>query len=57
MELNIKFSPEAINVVLSHLDMGSHREVRRVIDDIVTQINAQRAAQADPPADPPSDGQ
>jgi len=50
-EFTVKFSPEAINTVLAHLDQGPHREVRRVIDDIINQINAQQT-----PPEPPTPG-
>lgn len=52
-EFNVKFTREALNVVLGHLDNGPHREVRSIIDGIIAQINAQ--SKPPEPPKPPSD--
>lgn len=41
MELTIKLSTDHLNIVLRHLDQGTHGQVRAVIDSIIQQVNAQ----------------
>ena len=52
---NFTFSMEQVNIILRHLDMGAHREVRPMIDLIITETNRQQQEQSPnptPPADP-----
>jgi len=53
---NFTFTMEQVNVILRHLDMGAHREVRPMIDLIITETNRQQQEQTPnvpvPPADP-----
>ena len=38
----IPFTPEQLDVVFKHLDMGAHREVRGLIDYIVAHVQDQK---------------
>lgn len=40
MNYTITFTAESLNVVLQHLDAGSHKVVRPIIDDIIKQAQA-----------------
>lgn len=48
MNITLTFSIEQINVILQALDAGPHKEVRQLIDYILTEANAQREAQVNP---------
>lgn len=44
MQITLTFNIEQINVILHSLDNGPHKEVRPLIDFIITEANAQREA-------------
>lgn len=53
---NFTFSMEQINLILRHLDMGAHREVRQMVDLIITETNRQQQEQQAAAAEPVSAG-
>lgn len=46
MNITLTFNIDQINIILQALDAGPHKEVRQLIDYILTEANAQREAQA-----------
>lgn len=42
---NFSFTMEQVNTILRHLDMGAHREVRQLVDQIITETNRQQQEQ------------
>lgn len=44
-----EFTMEQVNIILRHLDMGAHREVRPMIDLIITETNRQQQEQQSVP--------
>ncbi len=50
MEFTFKLNEEQLNLILKHLDMGAHKEVRGLLDYLFssaqTQAQAAQAAQA-----------
>lgn len=40
----IQLSGDALNTVLKYVGTGPHNEVRRVIDDVISQVQKQEAA-------------
>jgi hypothetical protein len=48
MIFNIQLQGEALNTILKYVGAGPHNEVRRVIDDVIAQVQAQEAAAAAP---------
>lgn len=53
MDFNLTLNTEQVNIVLKHLDAGPHREVRALMDNIITQLRDQEMA-AQNVAPPPS---
>jgi len=44
MDFKLILNTEQINIVLKHLDAGPHREVRALMDNIITQLRDQEMA-------------
>lgn len=43
--INLTFTVEQLNIVLRHLDAGSHGQVRQLIDYILTEAQKQQQSQ------------
>jgi hypothetical protein len=43
MEFTFKLNEEQLNVIIKHLDMGAHKEVRGVLDYLIGNANEQAA--------------
>lgn len=53
MEFTFKLNEEQLNVIIKHLDMGPHKEVRGVLDYLIGNANAQAQAARDAMTPPP----
>lgn len=47
MVFKFELNDEQLNVIIKHLDMGPHREVRGVLDYLIGNANAQAQAARD----------
>lgn len=47
MVFKFELNDEQLNVIIKHLDMGPHREVRGVLDYLIGSANAQAQAARD----------